>query len=643
MFNSFSSLLIIFVFIFNACSVEETSFDTTLFDTNTTDTTTSSTTESTDDTSAPTFTSANSFSIEENKVFVATITTDDSNVILNLSGDDATFFDLNNSTLNFKNAPDFEVTPNRYSIVVSATDTNGNKREQVLSITVLNVAEIVPTISSLTASIDENIAIGGVVGDVNVTISGDSAITSFTLNDTTNFDISTSGKITTKTALDFETTNEYNLSVYATNSAGNSSEKSVRIIINDIYEVTPLNVPTLVVIMNWDDYSENDPSIWHDKIFDKSKNSVNRWYDEVTGGALQIVPVDENSSVANDGIIIVNMGKNHPGGSDNTAFRDNEISAAIQKTEVVDSMDFAALDSDGDGNLNKKELQIVFIVSGGEESYGDNQANSIWAHAWSFGSGSTLSVDGVKVMRYDTNASAEGGYARFGANHDTHKATIGIIAHELGHSLLSLGDYYDDGGGSGLGWYDVMSGGSWARQSSDTYSGDTPMGFSAYNRIDSGLDMNVTDVNSSQDVTIECSSRDLIKLVTSKANEYFLIECRDSAKANSEISFEYADGSFTDNKLFMMMYHIDTDKAGNTEHGDQNSSNHYKVSLVEKDITTLMTGSENIRADYGDVYVLGDRIETTKTKLYDDTNTDYSIEVTNEDYSNREMTIRITK
>lgn len=401
-------------------------------------------------------------------------------------------------------------------------------------------------------------------------------------------------------------------------------------------------IPTLVIVMNWNDYAENDPSIWYDKIFNQSESSVNKWYQEVVDGKVQLIPVNDTSGIPDDGIIFVEMGKDHPGGYDDTAFRDIEITHAVTSTEVVDSVDFAALDIDNDGRLNIKEMQIIFIVSGGEESYGDPIDHSIWAHAWAF-IGIGPIVDGVNVMLYIDDNESYGAYSRFGANHDTHKATIGIIAHELGHSLLSLGDYYDVIGGSGLGWYDIMSNGSWAWQSNDSYHGETPTQFSTYNKMDTNLSMNIMDVNSSQNVTIKCSSGDAVKLVTTKVNEYFLIECRDTAKENSDIALNIADNRFTENRLFTMLYHVDTDKTDNSEDGIQTDVNHYKVSLVEKEPSTLMTSTEDIRADYDDVYMIGDSIDTTKTKLYDGTNTGYRIDIIGHDYANRTMTLSVTK
>ncbi len=401
-----------------------------------------------------------------------------------------------------------------------------------------------------------------------------------------------------------------------------------------------VEIPTLVVIMNWDNYSENDPKIWHDKIFDTAQNSVNRWYRDNTFGEIAFVPIQESQGTPNDGVVTVAMHKAHPGGGNDYTFRDTEIKNAITNAAVVDNVDFTQYDRNHDGFLSAKELQFIFIVAGGEESYGDPQDHSIWAHSWSFASNSSLEVDGLYVMKHTADANTSGTYARFGANHGRHKATIGIMCHELGHAAFNLKDYYDDGGGSGLGWYDIMSGGSWAFTPSDEYAGETPTQYTAFNKIDAKLDVNVSVVNNdSATYTIGCSGRDFIKLKTTKENEFFLIECRDSAKPDSDKSFSSLD--FSDNRLFSVVYHVDTDRENNNEDGVQTQGNHYMVALVEKDKSSLMTSSEDIRADVSDVYSVGDTIENVK--MYDGSDTGYKIEITNADYTNREMTIRVSQ
>jgi len=418
-----------------------------------------------------------------------------------------------------------------------------------------------------------------------------------------------------------------------------------------IFGESQKEIPTLVIVMNWDNYSQTDPLLWYNKIFNQDENSVNRWYYDSTDANIEFVPISENSGTIDDGVIIVDMGKNHPGGDDDISFRDTELKNAITSDVVVDNVDFDSLDIDGDGALSHTELQIIFVVSGGEQSYGDSAAKSIWAHAWAFDSDNAPVVDTVSVMKADANATLGGTYMRFGATHgvdtdDEHLAVIGIIAHELGHSLLNLLDLYDsDGEGSGLGYYDIMSGGSWASKSEDTYDGQTPVQFSAFSKIDSNLDLNISEVNSAsseQNITIKCSSNEIIKLATQEDNEYFLLECRDTARVDSDKSFDYMDSNFTDNKLVSFIYHIDTNKTTNDESGSQTQSNHYRVALVEKDSSDDLTLNENIRVHYNDSYEDGETIDSNKTKSYDGSS-GYEIEIESSNYTDRTMTFIITQ
>jgi len=411
-------------------------------------------------------------------------------------------------------------------------------------------------------------------------------------------------------------------------------------------------VPMLVVVMNWINYSETDPLVWHNKIFNQEENSVNRWYYDSTDANIEFVPIAESSGTVDDGVIMVNMNEAHPGGYDDVSFRDTQIRNAITSSAVVDSVDFASFDVDGDGTISRTELQIVFVVAGGEQAYGDSVSNSIWAHSWAFDSDNAPIVDGVSLMKADENASLSGSYMRFGATHgidtyDEHTATIGIIAHELGHSLLNLFDLYDaNGGGSGIGYYGIMSGGSWARKTEDTYDGQTPVQFSAFSKVDSKIDLNLTEINetitSAQTLTIKCSSNELIKLNTAQANEYFLLECRDTARIDSDRSFEFLDNDFTDNKLVAFIYHIDTDKMTNDESGTQDANNHYKVLLLERDTSYGLAFNEDMTVNFSDAYTDGETIDATKTETYDGSS-GYTIEVESSNYTDRTMSFKITK
>jgi len=470
--------------------------------------------------------------------------------------------------------------------------------------------------------------------DVTFSLSGD---------DKDEFTLSKDGVLRFKKAPDYETKKLYKIVVNAKDAFDKKTSQSIRIDINDIQEDV-LEVPTLVVVMNWRDYSENDASLWHDKFFNLNKNSVNRWFHETMQNRVNIKPVKETSGTNNDGIVMVDMGKNHPGGNDNKKFRDVEIFNAIKSDEVVNNVDFKQYDKDSNGIINQKEMQIIFIVAGGEMAHGDPVDHSIWAHSWSFNSNADTKVDGVYVMRYSSNLSKKGTFARFGSNHGGHKATIGVIAHEMGHALFNLKDYYDmDGGSAGLGRYDIMSGGSWAKKPSDEHKGATPTQYSTYNKIDTKINMDTIEVDGSKTITIKCSSSQSAKLNTNIQNEYFLLECRDTQKHNSDEAFESYDNRFSQNQLFGVLYHVDDDKPNNNEDGRQTQENHYKVAVVEQDTDRLMTDDSKEKMNFDDVWLVGDTINTQKTKLYNNAKTGYSIEVVSANKDTREMKFKITK
>ncbi len=407
-------------------------------------------------------------------------------------------------------------------------------------------------------------------------------------------------------------------------------------------------VPTVVVILNWIDYSETDPTLWHNKVFNKSYNSINRWFAANTESSIELLPVHESDGVADDGVITVDMGEKNPGGYDDTVVRDVELRAAITSKTVDDAIDFSVYDLDKNGDISRDELQIIFIVSGGEQAYGDSAKKSVWAHTWNYENSEAPKVDGVNLMRDTGEAKTSGIYAMFGARHsvdklDEHKAVVGIMAHEMGHALFDLYDLYDNGGGSGLGYYDIMSGGTWARKASDTYDGETPTQYTVFTKLDAKLQMRLTTLNSSGTVTLKCSENEGIKLTSSKSNEYFLLACRDTQRVDSDRSFNYIDSRFTDNRLFATLYHVDEDKEGNTESGEQTEYHHYKVALVQKDDNVKMTAVEGIDARFSYAYIDGDTIDAEKIKLYDNSSTGYSIRVLSSNYSTREMTFKITK
>ena len=99
---------------------------------------------------------------------------------------------------------------------------------------------MIPTIAELKIAVKENIAIGTQVGTIEVLDVGSSPITSFTLDDTTTFDIDINGAITTKVLLDYTKQDIYKLTVVATNDTGDSEPVDVGIMLEYVEQITHL-------------------------------------------------------------------------------------------------------------------------------------------------------------------------------------------------------------------------------------------------------------------------------------------------------------------------------------------------------------------------------------------------------------------
>lgn len=203
--------------------------------------------------------------------------------------------------------------------------------------------------------------------------------------------------------------------------------------------------------------------------------SVADFYDEISYGDFTLSPAAESSGASNNGIIGVTLASNHPnfgsttGGSACRTLVQNAITAADPY------IFFNNFDANGDGYVTADELSVLLIIAGYENSYGGSSSltPNIWAHRGSFTIGT---FDGVNLRDYamvgECHATSVG---------DKHQATIGIMAHELGHLMLELPDLYDrDGSSAGVGDWCVMSSGNW--NYTGTWPGDSPAHLSAWGK-----------------------------------------------------------------------------------------------------------------------------------------------------------------
>ncbi|WP_345974727.1 cadherin domain-containing protein [Sulfurimonas sp. HSL3-7] len=167
---------------------------------------------------------------------------------ITLTGTGATDFAVaTDGTITVVNVPDFE-TQALYNLQAVATNEAGGSAPVAVTITVTNDVESVPVIEAFTGSIAENSPIGTVVGDINISGTGDAGIVDSIALSSADFKAAKDGTITVAGALDYETTPFYSMKAIATNAAGGSTEVDVNITINNVPDVPPTLQPFTLTI-----------------------------------------------------------------------------------------------------------------------------------------------------------------------------------------------------------------------------------------------------------------------------------------------------------------------------------------------------------------------------------------------------------
>jgi len=250
--------------------------------------------------------------------------------------------------------------------------------------------------------------------------------------------------------------------------------------------------PMLVVRLEYNNQTFiNNAFTWSNKIFASDAGSMNDYYSEVSYNKFSFSRANETEDNVNDGVITIKLNRDHPNSSiDSTSFSSKVYPDLIDGLSAADAyIDFNAYDSNSDGTLTSDELTIMYVFAGYEDAYaGSHVTNGIWAHMDSINT--SLTLDGVSLLQAPSN------YALFGERHAPtsssdpiaeHDATIGIIAHELGHARFDLPDLYDtQGSGFGIGNFGYMGGGSWGQVSTSSYPGASPVHPTAWTKIKNG-------------------------------------------------------------------------------------------------------------------------------------------------------------
>ncbi|PHR54275.1 MAG: hypothetical protein COA44_13740 [Arcobacter sp.] len=332
-------------------------------------------------------------------------------------------------------------------------------------------------------------------------------------------------------------------------------------------------LPLLVVQVEFNDQAFSSSTLtWYQKIFGAANGQLNHYFKEISQNSFVFIQAQEDHYSINDGFIKVHLNTNHP----DTGFYFFENIAIPALTLADEFVDFGAYDTNTNGKIDIDELQIMFLVAGGEESTGIHP--SIWAHKFCING---VSLDSVSVMQ-----CSNGSYTAFGEQHFNIRAdaSIGIIAHELGHGAFYLPDLYDttpspSSDSEGIGAFGLMGAGSWGYLPGQT-PGVTPVHMSAWSKIQTNFVtptvVSIDTTNFSLDAS-ELASYKPLRINTQDPNEYFLVENR------SNLGYD-AGLYMLDNTTFeggLAIWHIDETQIGNT------NVNQKLVDLEEADAKVL--------------------------------------------------------
>ena len=263
-----------------------------------------------------------------------------------------------------------------------------------------------------------------------------------------------------------------------------------------------VTIPLLVLVVGFNGASEHFPEgaaynpeyNWGDTVF-VSEDSLTRYYLEMSGGQFTFSPVQEQSAYGekgntnlydreNDGVVHVNVDHAHGPWADDTAAANRSLADAFADavTAAGESVDFAAYDTDGNGEITTDELALCIIAAGYEGSFSGTVAAGddryLWAHAFSFRgesrsygwTGDLPQPDGLTVNSFICMGETllSGVVERQGI--------LGVLAHELGH-YIGLADLYETVAGAmekewseyTVGYLSLMDQGGWGRTPEGDY------------------------------------------------------------------------------------------------------------------------------------------------------------------------------
>ena len=472
------------------------------------------------------------------------------------------------------------------------------------------------------------------------------------------------------------------------NSSSSNSSSSTVTCASRRTLVASTQAPLLVVRVQYADATfQSSETTWADKMFGTSDGQMNHYLNETTYSKYQFTPATETYGCTNDGVVTVSMTENHP----DTQSDSWACYAATAITAADSSVNFAAYDTDSNGKLSVNELQVIFLVAGGESAsycYPSCSPGGVWGMAtellcdangdgvFSDESGEHgVTLDNVRLLGLTSSTYGQNGYSQFGerqgsSSTNTWDATIGVMAHELGHAYFDLPDLYCAGIYtdnvtkwsticSGIGNFGLMGGGSWGYKSTSEKAGATPVHLSAWSKENLNICTPQTVSSGTNSVTLpavhqsstHAASCGIYKASTSTSGEYFLFENRSPGGYDEGLYYsinwggtDLVPGSSTYFTGGIAIWHVKDILDSCSDNNTCETQSPPLIDLEEvnnADLDSALSNGRTTHLFYSGNSVTFNNSSTPNSKLYD--NSSCGISATNISVAGDSMTLTISK
>lgn len=287
------------------------------------------------------------------------------------------------------------------------------------------------------------------------------------------------------------------------------------------------------------------------------------------------------------------------GGSDDNG-RDERYLQLLQDAcaAVVDSVDFAQYDQDGDGKID-----LVYVVYAGYGQSSGAETYTMWPKRFP-ASTITATYDGKGINQGGISNELMGYEGAFGYTSETVKtfetATkyingIGLFVHEFSH-CLGLPDFYPTNTSS---YYDNQGMEDWSVMDNGEYSsmGRCPVAYTAWEREAMGWD-NIPTITTAGQYRLDgqvAGGTNAVKVANpANSNEYFVLQHYEDRRWNQRVA---RSGTYNPDTKGLLIYHVNYNSSFNLYSNSVNNTiGAPRMTVVPADgrlVSSYRTGGTN--------------------------------------------------